>query len=329
MSIKAFLAGAVMAGIAAIGTLPAAANEYPERPINLIIGFGAGSATDAIGRFYAMQAQELLGVPVVVLNRPGAAQFIAINELLNSPPDGYTLVLATGSALSQGAGVRDDLPYDAVSDYRHVAMLATASGVFTTTPSLPINDMAELFDYAREHPNELNFGSSGVGSASHLQIELLMSIMDLDMAHIPYAGSGEITTAIMMGETHLGIGPIQGSLAAIRGEQVRPLAVTGSERSPLLPDVPALAELEIPELGSLDPYTYYTIIAHRDTPQDIVDTLNAAFNEISETEEAERYLGELGFIPRAVTPQDALEFVENDIGLWRTFREETGFEWVN
>ncbi len=322
------LLAALVTGLAATPTA-ATAQSYPERPIDLVLGFAAGSATDTIARYYAMQLESELGQPVVVKNAPGASQYVAISQLTSARPDGYTLMVATASALSQGPGVRDDLPYDPLTDFQPVALLATTPGIFVTTPGLPVSTMEEFISYAEEHPNELNYGSSGLGSASNLQIELLKSRVGIDMVHIPYEGSTQIMTAIIQGEAQFGVGPIDGALPSIQGGQVRGLALSGDTRSPLLPDVPTLSELGGYDLDALDPYTYYVIVAPNGTPQEIVDQVNEALNRISSSDAAQEYLGSKGFIPETRTAAEALDFMRNDTQTWIDFREATGFTFAN
>ncbi|MGB3336535.1 MAG: tripartite tricarboxylate transporter substrate binding protein [Devosia sp.] len=326
MTLKTHVLGVVLAGIAVVAPWQAMAQAYPERPIELLLGFAAGSATDTVARYYAMQLQEELGQPVVVKNAPGASQYVAISSLTSARPDGYTLMVATGSAMSQGPGVRDDLPYDPLTDFMSVALLATTPGLFVTTPGLPVNNMEEFIAYATEHPNELNYGSSGLGSASNLQIELLKSRVGIDMVHIPYEGSAQIMTAIISGEAQFGVGPIDQALSSIEGGIVRGLAVSGDTRSPLLPDVPTLSELGGFDLEALDPYTYYVVVAPNGTPQPIVDKVNAALNAISASDGAKEYLESKGFNPVTQTPAEALEFVRTDTQTWIDFREATGFK---
>lgn len=328
MFLKSLVVGSLIA--CALIALPpdAFAKDYPTKPIHLLNGYPPGATTDIIARQYANQVEQTLGVPIVIENRPGAAQLLAIGTLINARPDGYTLLIAAGGALSQAPAIRDDLPYKTMEDFVPVALLATAPGVFTVNKDLPVKDMRELIAYAKTNPGKLNFGSSGVGTASHLQLELLKHITGVDIAHISYQGASQINEAIIKGEIDIGVGPINSSLEGVLAGQVRALAVTGEARSKLLPDVPALSELGIPELSALDPYSYYMVLAPKGTPQPIIDKVNAAFNKASSNPETEKFLIERGFYPMAVSVEAGRDYALNDFTIWSNFRKTTGFKYA-
>jgi tripartite-type tricarboxylate transporter receptor subunit TctC len=327
MSSKPKLLGALLAATL-LSPLASEAQSFPDRPIDLIVGYPPGATVDLLARQYAVRLEQALGVPVVVQNRPGAAQLLGISNLVNAAPDGYTISLMGGGALSQAPAVRDDLPYETMVDFVSVALVATAAGVFTASNDLAADDMGDLIAYARENPGALNFGSSGIGTASHLQLELLEYLADIEMEHIPYEGASQIQTAIMGGEIDLGVGPINSSLEAIEAGQIKALGITGDQRSPILPDVPSLSELNIPELSALDPYTYYYVVAPKDTPAEIIGQLNAAINEVTASAEMNDFLVERGFNPMAMSAEEGRDFVFRDLETWRDFRENTGFEFA-
>lgn len=305
----------------------ASAQDFSARPIELIIGFAAGSSSDLLARYYGAELTEALGTPVIVINSPGASQYVAISQLMNARPDGHTIMLAAASALSSGPVLRDDLPYDPLTDFVPFSLVATAPGVFTATTSIEQDTLPDFIEHARQNPGSLNYGSSGVGSSSHLQMELLKSIVDVDIAHIPYEGAGQINTALIQGEVHIGIGPIEASLPSIEGGNVKALAITGSRRSVLLPDVPSLSELGNPELSALDPYTYYMMIAPNGTPPEVLEALNAAFNAVNEMEKTTDYLSVRGFDVTTSTVEGSQQYIMNDRTIWETFKTNTGFVW--
>lgn len=324
MSLTKLIAGALFA--TAMAASIAVSADYPTKPIHFLNGYPPGASTDIIARQYANKVEATLDTPLVIENRPGAAQLLAIGNLINAAPDGYTLLIAAGGALSQAPAIRDDLPYKTMEDFVAVSLLATAPGVFTSRNELPARDMAELIAYAKAHPGELNFGSSGVGTASHLQLELLKHITGVDIQHISYQGASQINEAIIKGEIDLGVGPINSSLEAIEAGQIRALGVTGDKRSPLLPEVPALSDLGIAELSALDPYSYYVVLAPKGTPGDIIEKLNAAFNAASKDPETEKFLVDRGFYPVTVSVAEARDYVLNDLKVWSDFKAKTGFE---
>jgi len=324
---KKILTGVLATGLCLALAGTTMAQQYPARPINVIVGFAAGSTTDTIARYYTQALADKLSQPLIVQNRPGASQLAAITELKGAAADGHNIMMITGSASSQGPGVRDDLPYNTLEDFVPIAMVATAQGVFVANKDLPFNDIAGLVAYAKEHPGELNYGSSGLGSASNLQIELLKSITGIDMVHIPFAGSGEIMNAIIAGEIDIGLGPIQGAASLVNSRQLKAIGVTGSKSVDGMPDAQPLSSSEVPGLSVLDPYTYYLIIAPAGTPQPVVDQLHAAFNATSEKEDTVTAMHRMGFEPLVISSEEAVKRVTADIEVWRDFREQTGFTW--
>ncbi|MPS29448.1 tripartite tricarboxylate transporter substrate-binding protein [Pigmentiphaga sp.] len=306
----------------AAATIPVQASDFPSRPIKILIGFSAGGSTDAVARYYALKMGEALKSPVVVENKPGASQLVAIRGTTSARPDGYTLFLATGSSLSQGPGVRTDLPYDPLKDFEFVALAASAPGAIIASPKIPAKTIDELLQYGRDNPDKLNYGSSGVGSASHLQTEYLLNAGHSHAIHIPYKADAEIMNAIAEGSVHFGLGPLQGAVPQILNGKVRGIAITGSQRSKAIPDVPALSESKTPGLGGVDPYTYYGLLAPRGTPSDVIAKLNAAVNAVSRDPDAIKYLQDKFFDPQVSTPESFKKFVTEDIAKWQGFRSK-------
>lgn len=313
----------VMASAMMLCSAVAGAQQFPSKPIRVLLGFSAGGSTDTVARWYAARLAEVLKTPVVVENRAGGSQLLAIRALMGSAPDGYTLFLASGSAMSQGPGVRKDLPYDPLKDFTHVAMVGTTQGAIVASPSLPVKTIEELVQYARKHPTDLNYGSSGIGSASHLQTEYMLSVAGVQMTHIPYKADAEIMTGMAEGSVHIGISPLQGAMPVIELGRVRVLAVTGANRLPALPNVQALSEVHsIPGLADLDPYTYYALVGPRGMPAEVVERINAAVNEVSGMPQTVSYMRERMYEPVAKTPQELRNFVTHDLEKWQKFGEK-------
>jgi tripartite-type tricarboxylate transporter receptor subunit TctC len=257
---------------------------------------------------------------VIIDNKPGAAQAIAIKTVTTSPPDGYTLYLGSGSAFSQGPGVRKDLPYDPLKDLTLIGLIATAPGVIMVSPNLPVKDIGELVKYSKANPSKLNYGSSGTSSASHLQSEYLARTAGIEMTHIPFKADADIIKELVGGDVHLGMAPAQGAIAAISTGRVRGLAVTGSRRLKALPDVPSLSESGIKGLEGIDPYTYYGLAGPVGLPPAVVATLNDALNKVSKMPELVTPLRERQFAePVTGTPESFRKFIEQDTQKWREF----------
>jgi tripartite-type tricarboxylate transporter receptor subunit TctC len=246
------------------------AQQFPSKPIRLILGFGPGGATDVLARFYSQKWSEILKTPVIVDNRPSAGQVIAVKTVMSATPDGYTIFFGTGSAFSQGPGVRTDLPFDPLKDLTLIGLASTAPGVIAVAPNLPVRSVRELIEYSKQNPTKLNYGSSGIGSASHLQTELLMNLTGARLTHIPYKSAGDITRELQVGTVHVGIMPLEASVAPVSSGRIRALAVTGSRRHKALPDVASVGEAEVKGLEGIDPYTYYGLAGPANLPQSVV-----------------------------------------------------------
>ena len=307
----------LLAGVAAV--LPRASfAQLSSRPIRILIGFGAGGGTDTIARVYAQKMTEILKSPVIVENKPGGSQLLAIRPMMASAPDGYTLMLATGSGLAQGPGVRKDLPYDPLKDFTHVAMVATAPGVFFTNPTLPVRNMRELIAYLKANPGKLNYGSAGVGSANHLQLEYLKKVTGVQMEHVPYKSDQEVTREVMAGTVHVGLTIAQFAIPLATAGRLQALAVTGAKRLGGLPNVPAITETGVPELKDMDNYTFYGLIGPAGMPQAVVERLNDAVNKVSAMPDVAKQMRDsLFFEPATGTPASLRRYIETELVKWR------------
>ena len=294
------------------------AQEYPSKPIRMVVGFGPGGATDVIARFYAQKLSEVLKNPVIIDNKPGAGQLIGIKTVTAAAPDGHTILFGTGSAFSQGPGVRRDLPYDPLKDFTFISMVTTAPGVLVAAPSLPVRSVRELIAYSKENPSKLNYGSSGIGAASHLQAEYLMHLTGIKMTHIPYKSAADITRELSVGTVHVGITPLEAAVGPVSSGRVRAIAVTGSRRLKSLPDVPSLSEERIKGLEGIDPYTYYGLVGPPGTPAPVVTKLSDAINTLSKSSETSAQVREKLFNePVETSPASFRKFVEKDLAKWR------------
>lgn len=307
--------------IALLAASVASAQGFPTRPIKIVIGFGAGGSTDSIGRYYAAKLAEVLKSPVVFENKPGAGQLVAINSLKAAAPDGYTLYIGTGSSLSQAPGVRADLPYDPLKDFTLVSLVATIPGVLVVSPSLPVHTVRDLVKYSRANPDKLNYGSSGVGSASHMQTEYMIAVTGMKMTHIPLKADIDIMREMASGTVHLGIGPLQGVVPFIQSGRVRALVVTSAHRVKALPDVPSLPEADYKELAGIDPYTYYGLVGPIGLPASVVTILNEATTRVTKMPEAIALLRDRMHAEWAGGSTESFRnFIAEDIAKWRTVR---------
>jgi tripartite-type tricarboxylate transporter receptor subunit TctC len=234
-----FLLGALL-----LAVLPAAgvAQPYPSRPIRLIDPFPPGSVVDVIGRLVAAQLQHTWGQPVIVDNRGGAGGTIGADAVAKAPPDGYTLLITTSSTHAIAPAIRKQMPYDAVKDFTPIALPVRGTVVVVVNPALPVNSLADLVRYSKEHPGKLSYGSAGIGTISHFGGELFAARAGVNVLHVPYRGGAPAATDLAMGTVQIMFDSLGTQMANIRAGKARALAVMLPQRSPQLPDVPTVGE---------------------------------------------------------------------------------------
>ena len=288
----------------------AAAQPYPVKPVRIITGFGPGGSTDVVARLVAQKLGEYLRQPFVVENRPGASTALAAERVASAPPDGYTLLLLASSTTSQSALRKASLPYDLESGFVHISLLAVGPFVLVVHPSVPVKDAGELIKLARARPGRLNYGSPGVGSVNHLAALIFNQRASLKMTHIAYKGSSEATVANASGQIDLSFPSVPAALPLIEQRRVRALAVTSAKRTPVLPDVPTIAESALPG------YEYVGAIglsAPAATPRELVNRLNAAISAILNKQELREAIGKSGFEAQTSSSEQFAAFVRDDI----------------
>jgi len=264
----------VVAAVALVALLTSGAvgaQAYPSKPIRILVGYSAGGGVDTLARIIAQRGSEALGQPVIVENRPGASGSIATERVVKSPPDGYTLLLAT-STESSLPFIRAKLPYDFQRDLTPIAMAVIVNYVLTLHPSVPASNVKELIALARAQPGRLNFGSGGIGGAAHLAGELLNTRAKVSIVHIAYKGGAENTVATAGGQNDMSYGALPTALPLLQTKKLKAIAVTRNRRLSLLPAVPTMIESGV--LG-YDFYSWYALFAPAGLPDDIVKRLAA------------------------------------------------------
>lgn len=277
----------------------AAAQQYPARPLRIIVGYTSGGAVDFTARLVGQKLTEQLGQPVVVENRPGATTAIAAEKVATAAPDGYTLLLIPTSTAIQSA-LRKNLPYDLKRDFSPVSQLATGAFALVVHPSLPFKSVKELIAHAREQPGKLSVGSPGVGSANHLAGELFNVRTKVNILHVPYKGSGEAVIAVASGQTQISLPSMASVLPLIESGKVRALAVTSIRRVSSLSQVPTLDE------SGLNGYEYivwYGINAPAAVPKTTVTQLNGTLGKILQLAEVKDAFLKQGMESQASTPE--------------------------
>lgn len=287
------------------------AQGYPDRPVQLYVGYSAGGGTDYIARLIAPKLSELLGQRVVVINLPGAAGAVATEKVAKSPADGYTLLLITVADPIVPA-LRTNVPYDLERDLAAVAPVAAGPLAVVVTSSLPARDVKELIALARSRPGKLNYGSSGIGGSQHLAPELFKMLANVDMVHVPYKGAMDAVVATASGQIDLFFSLLQTALPLIESGKLRVLAVTGAKRALALPSVPTLAESS-PDLASYERYSWFGVSAPSGVPRSIVARLNAEINKVVNMPETRESLMKQYFEPRTSSPEEFAEFIRKEI----------------
>ena len=293
---RALLYSAAQLGLASLSagwTVPARADAtYPGRPVRWVVPYTAGGATDVLSRLICQRLSERLGQPFVVENKPGAGSNIGTQAVINSPADGYTLLL-TSTANAINASFDPSLPYDFAKGIVPVAGVARIPLVLVVNNDLPVRNVAEFIAYAKANPGKLSIASSGIGTSLHLSGELFKAMAGVQFTHVPYRGSAPGLTDVMSGQIQGMFDNVTSSFELVRSGKVRAIGVTTHDRSETMPDVPPISDT----LPGFETSSFYGVGAPRGTPQDIVDLLNKEINAALADPAIQQRLGELGAIP--------------------------------
>ena len=289
------------------------AQTYPARPVRMIVGFPPGGPSDIVARTVAQKLTASLGQTVIVENRAGAGGVIATEQVAKSPADGYTLIHGTIGGIAVAMSLNPNRGYDTLRDFAPITQTVTVTNILITHPSVPVKSVKELLVLARARPGGLNYGSSGAGTVTHLAGELLKHLARVDITHVAYKGSAPSLTALLAGEVDLSYENSLITLPHIRSGRVKALAVTGSQRSRLLPDLPTIAEAGLPGYGASG---WYGLLAPAATPRPVIGRLHAeAVKALRLPDVVERLSGQ-GAEPVGNTPEDFSAFIRSEIDKW-------------
>ncbi|BEP65187.1 tripartite tricarboxylate transporter substrate-binding protein (plasmid) [Variovorax sp. V213] len=297
------------AGVAS-AALPAFA-QWPDKAIKIIVTFPPGGSSDVLARVMAEQLSKKLGQPVVVDNKPGAGGTIGGAQVASAPPDGYTLMLSNTTPIALGPFTLDKQPYDPVAGFSHIAHLGAAPLAIMASKPSGIRSYAEFEATARKD-GRMDFGSGGPGSIGHIHGELLKKVTGLNMVHVPYRGGAPMTTDLIANTIPLGIDVITSYVPFFKSGQLVPLAVTGPQRSPLMPEVPTIVELQQPRLVLEN---FFGLSGPAKLPADVVTRLNTACNEVLAMPEIQKKLTELGIVAKPETAATFSAFVKEQVNV--------------
>jgi tripartite-type tricarboxylate transporter receptor subunit TctC len=292
---------------------PAFADDWPSRPIQIVVPFGAGGAADIITRLVGDKLATALGQPVVIEDRPGAGGNIGAAAVAHANPDGYTLLMSGSPTHSVGPYLYKDLNYDPMRDVPPVAMLAVAPNLLVVNSSLPVHSVADLVAMARAKPHSVTYSSAGVGTSGYLAAELLKASADLDISHVPYKSGPEAVTGVLSGNVTFMFFTVPSLLPQVEAGQLRALAIASAERSPLVPGVPTIAEAGYP---GFDVIAWYALFAPRGTAAPIVSRLSSEVKKILERTDVRAEMGKLGAEPHYLSPQGLTDYVATESPKW-------------
>ena len=298
-------------------------SPYPTKPIRLVVPFVPGGSTDLIARIMAQKLDEVLGQQVIVENRAGAGGNIGVDYVAKSPPDGYTLIFGHVGTFGFGPSLYQKLPYDPIKEFAPIVLFAMVPNMLAVHPALPAKTVKELIALARAHPGQLNYGSSGNGSASHLATEYFKLLSKTNITAIPYKGTGPLVTDLIAGQTSLTITGVPPLYPFVQSGRLRGLAVGSTKRLPLVPDLPTIAEAGVPGYESS---TWFGPLAPAKTPREIVVRLNAELMKILQRPDVRSRFAAEGIEALGSTPEEFGAYIKTEIERWGRVIKASGIE---
>jgi tripartite-type tricarboxylate transporter receptor subunit TctC len=310
------LLAAAALGIAAFAGSAQAA-DFPTKPVTFVVPFSPGGSNDIVGRQLSKQLSEIWGQPVVVENRPGAGATVGSAHVAAQPADGYTITIASVT-FTMNPAVQKSLPFDPEKDFTRIGLIGQVPLVIGARPGIPADSPQEFFDYLKSNPGSLNYGATGVGSIQHFAGELLNQAVGSDVQVVQYPGGGPAMTDVMGDHIEYSIGSMTQMLPQIRAGNIKPIAVTSSERSDAAPDVPTLQEAGLEDYEVLQ---WWGVLAPAGVPDDIVSKLNADINQVLESQEMKDFLAAEGGAPRPMSQPEFAEFMQANFDRWKKVAE--------
>jgi tripartite-type tricarboxylate transporter receptor subunit TctC len=308
---------------ALLPALAAHAQPYPSKPIHFVSAFAPGGTTDILARILAEKLREQVGQPVIVENRPGAGGNIGSDYVAKAAPDGYTLLMGASGPLAVNVSLFASMPFDPRRDFVPVVQITAAPLVLVVPASSPINSVSDLLAEARKPGARVNHGSAGPGSPQHVTAELFKYMAKVDMTHVPYKSAGQSIADLVGGQLSASFEAMIPAIPHIKAGKLRALAVTGAERSPLLPDVPTVAEAGVPGFEST---AWYGVVVPAGTPPDVVKRLNAEFAKILTQPDVKQRITELGGLQVPLSAESFGKLINAEIDKWGAVVKASGMK---
>lgn len=305
---------------AALSGAAYAAENYPQRPMRMIVAYPPGGGTDQVGRVMAEKLTEHLGQNVIVDNRGGATGNIGTELAARATPDGYTLLMGNVAPNSVNVSLFKKLGFDPVKDFAPISLVAVTPNILVTHPSVPVKTVKDLIALAKAKPGVLNFPSAGVGSSSHLAGEMLKSMAGIDMVHVPFKGGGPSLIALISGQVQIMFATMPAAMPHVKSGKVRPVAVTTAHRSKAMPELPTIAESGV---AGYEAATWYGMLAPVGTPKAVVDRLHGEVVKILAGNTRQR-LEAQGFEPAGTRPAEFAAYIKSEIAKWAKVIKDAG-----
>jgi tripartite-type tricarboxylate transporter receptor subunit TctC len=320
--VGAALTGAILISAALAGAASAQAQDFPSRPIRVFVGFGPGSGADITARVVGARMSQILGQQIVVENKTGAGSSLAAEAAARAPKDGYTLLMAT---ISQpiNAAVVPNLPFDFVKDFAPIALISTTPNLLVVHPSIGVKSVKELIALAKEKPDSLSFGSSGVATGTHLSAELFKVLTGVKMVHVPYGGSAQAVTDLLAGRIQLLFSPASTVIQHVHDGKLVALAATEAKRAAIAPEVPTMAEAGLPGFAT---GLWFGLLAPAGTPREAIDKISAAANEALKADEVGKALRPQGIDLLGGTPDDFAHYIDSEMKRWDSVARAAGLK---
>ena len=298
----------------------AGAQAWPSKPVKIVVPFVAGGATDVVARLLAQKLTDAWGQGVVVENRSGAGGNIGADVVAHSPPDGYTLLMTSGSIVTANPYIYKAMTFDPAKDLVPITNVASGPQVIVVSPSVPVRDLRELITMAKASPGKVNYGSAGVGTQTHLAFENFLYSAGADMTHVPYKGEAAVITDLMGGQIQAATPNLGAAIGFIKDGKLRALAVTSRERSAQLPDVPSASEV----LPGFENAGWFGLMAPAGTPRDVIDKIYRDSAKVLRSEDFRAKLAQQGMVPVGNSPSDFGAAIREESGRWAKVVQQRG-----